>query len=154
MNPCAIRFVHTNLIARDWQALARFYIDVFGCTVAPPERHLSGGWIDRMTGIPGVRIDGVHLTLPGYENGPTLEIFSYSPQWQGEAAQEINRPGFGHIAFHVDDVCSVLEKLLASGGSMMGEVVQKDYEGLGRLTAAYARDPEGNILEIQNWSRP
>jgi predicted enzyme related to lactoylglutathione lyase len=27
----ATRYVHTNLIAADWQRLARFYCDVFGC---------------------------------------------------------------------------------------------------------------------------
>jgi hypothetical protein len=37
---------------------------------------------------------------------------------------------------------------------VLGEIVEKDYEGLGRLTAVYARDPEGNILEIQNWGKP
>lgn len=149
-----IRYVHTNLIARDWQALSRFYIDVFGCEPVPPERHLTGDWIDRMTGIPGVRVDGVHLALPGMDNGPTLEIFSYVPEHLAVLPPEINRPGFGHLAFHVGDVQGALEKLLAHGGSMLGEVIQKDYETLGRLTAAYARDPEGNILEIQNWCKP
>jgi hypothetical protein len=36
------RYKYTNLIARDWQRLAQFYEDVFGCVRVPPERHLSG----------------------------------------------------------------------------------------------------------------
>ena len=32
------RYVHTNLIARDWRELARFYVEVFGCELVPPER--------------------------------------------------------------------------------------------------------------------
>jgi predicted enzyme related to lactoylglutathione lyase len=30
------RYVHTNLIARDWRALAKFYTGVFGCEFVPP----------------------------------------------------------------------------------------------------------------------
>ncbi len=36
------RYVHTNLIAAEWQALARFYGAVFGCVRVPPERDLAG----------------------------------------------------------------------------------------------------------------
>jgi catechol-2,3-dioxygenase len=32
------RFAHTNLVARDWKALAAFYADVIGCEPLPPER--------------------------------------------------------------------------------------------------------------------
>jgi predicted enzyme related to lactoylglutathione lyase len=148
-----IRYVHTNIVALDWKSLSQFYIDVFGCAQVPPERHLSGGWIDRMTGIPGVIIDGVHLALPGYEHGPTLEIFEYKPEGTAAGMKDIDRPGFGHIAFHVDDVQAVLEDVLAHGGGQLGEVIVKDYAGLGRLTAVYARDPEGNLIEIQNWRK-
>ena len=38
---------HINLIARDWQKLAAFYEQVFGCARIPPERHLSGEWLEK-----------------------------------------------------------------------------------------------------------
>jgi predicted enzyme related to lactoylglutathione lyase len=38
------RYVHTNLIAQDWQALANFYQQVFGCFPLPPERDFKGEW--------------------------------------------------------------------------------------------------------------
>ena len=60
------RFVHTNLVARNWQRLARFYEQVFDCTPVPPERDLSGQWLEEATGIPGAHIRGIHLRLPGY----------------------------------------------------------------------------------------
>jgi predicted enzyme related to lactoylglutathione lyase len=147
-----LKYVHTNIIARDWQFLAQFYIDVFGCTVEPPERHLSGDWLDRLTGIPGVRVDGVHLRLPGYEDGPTLEIFSYTPSGADEV-RAIDHAGFGHIAFLVEDVRAVVKQMLEHGGALLGEIIEKDYETIGKLTAAYAKDPEGNIIEVQNWRK-
>lgn len=147
-----IQYVHTNLIAKDWKRLAQFYIDVFGCRQYGSERDLSGDWIEEMTGIKNVRVRGVHLTLPGYTEEPTLEIFSYEPQ--GEILPScINRVGLGHLAFHVDSVEEVLNKLLAHGGSQYGKLIEKQYEGLGKLKAVYAADPEGNLIEIQNWSK-
>jgi predicted enzyme related to lactoylglutathione lyase len=59
----------------------------------------------------------------------------------------------GHLAFHVDDVEATLAAVLATGGSTLGEVVHREYPELGTLAAVYARDPEGNILELQNWER-
>jgi catechol-2,3-dioxygenase len=40
------RDVHTNLIARDWRSLARFYEDVFACVPVPPERDYAGDDLD------------------------------------------------------------------------------------------------------------
>ncbi len=145
-----IKFVHTNIVARDWKKLARFYIDVFGCEPVPPERDYSGGWIENITGIKGVHIRGIHLRLPGYLDGPTLEIFSYNKQPEGCELPPVNRPGLAHIAFLVEDVRFFYDKLLEKGGSKLGEIVEKKVDGLGLLTVVYARDPEGNIIEILN----
>lgn len=133
--------------------LARFYIDVFACKPTYPERDLSGAWLEKMTAIDYVRIRGIHLSLPGYENGPTLEIFEYEPSNLSENKPIINRQGLGHLAFHVDSVEATLNALLANGGEKLGDIVRNDYGNLGILTAVYARDPEGNIVEIQNWEK-
>jgi len=62
----ATRYVHTNLIAKDWKRLLAFYQAVFGCMPVPPARDLSGDWLDQATGLTGAHIRGVHLRLPGY----------------------------------------------------------------------------------------
>ncbi len=110
------RYVHTNLIAGDWQKLARFYEDVFGCVRVPPERDLSGEWLERGSGVPRAHIRGAHLRLPGHgDDGPTIEIFSYDevvPQSHPVA----NRAGYGHVAFAVDDVAHAMADVVAHGG--------------------------------------
>jgi predicted enzyme related to lactoylglutathione lyase len=71
-----VKYKHTNIIARDWEVLAQFYENVFGCIPIPPERNLRGTWLDEGTGIQGAHLRGAHLLLPGYgDDGPTLEIF-------------------------------------------------------------------------------
>jgi predicted enzyme related to lactoylglutathione lyase len=149
----ATHYAHTNLVAADWRTLCAFYQKVFGCTLVPPERDLSGVWLEKATGIPGAALKGAHLRLPGYgENGPTLEIFSYTAM-EGRPTPLGNRLGFGHIAFAVDDVPQALADVIAAGGKAVGEVVVREVPGAGLLTFVYAADPEGNILELQAWGK-
>ena len=146
----ALRFVHTNVVARDWERLAEFYVRVFGCTPVPPERRLSGRWLERATAIPGAGIRGAHLRLPGYgDEGPTLEIFQYDVGGEG-SNRSVNSPGFAHIAFYVNDVEAVREAILEAGGSAVGELVRTNIPSVGEIEFAYMRDPEGNFIEIQH----
>lgn len=145
------RYKHTNLIARDWRALASFYQEVFGCVPVLPERHLSGSWLDKGTGVPDAAISGVHLRLPGHgEDGPTLEIFQYE-QSEPRPATAANRQGLSHLAFEVQDVRQAQAKVLERGGSQVGEIVSSEVRGVGLLTFVYLADPEGNIIELQRF---
>jgi catechol 2,3-dioxygenase-like lactoylglutathione lyase family enzyme len=117
----------------------------------PPERDLAGSWLDDATHLRGARIRGIHLRLPGHSNtGPTLEIFQYD-ELGDKLSPAPNRPGLGHLAFAVDDVRAACKAVLAAGGSMVGEVVTAEIPGAGQIVFAYATDPEGNILEVQEW---
>jgi len=146
-------YVHTNIVAKNWKKLANFYEDVFGCTPVLPERNLSGQWIDDCTGLSEVHIQGIHLRLPGYsENGPTLEIFQYN-RVEDRPTIAINRPGFAHIAFAVDDVETAEKAVLAAGGEQYGQRVRTEIPNVGHINVVYLTDPEGNIIELQCWSK-
>jgi predicted enzyme related to lactoylglutathione lyase len=151
--PIEARFTHVNLIARDWRRLAEFYTRVFGWAPVLPERHLSGGWLEAATGLPAARIHGVHLRLPGHgATGPTLEIFQYHHAAE-RPPSAVNRPGFGHIALTVADVTAARDAVVAAGGGTVGDLVSADIPGAGRLRFVYATDPEGNVIELQQWHR-
>lgn len=141
-----IQFAHINLIARDWRRLAAFYMEIFGCEAVPPERDLDGKWLDAATGLSSAHIRGVHLRLPGTH--ATLEIFTYDEQIP-QPLPTPNREGFGHIAFHVDNVAEVRGAVLARGGSTVGEIVAVEIAGGPSLAFCYVRDPEGNLIELQ-----
>lgn len=146
------RYVHTNLIARDWRRLARFYQEVFGCVPVPPERDLAGAEMEAGTGVPGARVRGMHLRLPGPgAEGPTLEVFEYS-EHAPEVPRVVNRPGFGHMAFSVDSVPEARDDVLSHEGTALGDIVTVSVSATARVTWCYVRDPEGNIIELQSWS--
>ena len=115
-------FKHTNVVSRDWRALARFYEEVFGCVRVPPERHLEGAWLEKGTGVSDAKFSGVHLRVPGLgDAGPTLEIYQYSEN-EAKPHPAANREGFSHIAFEVDDVVQALKVVRTHGGGSVGNV--------------------------------
>ena len=146
-----LRYVHTNIIARDAPRLIAFYKDTLGCKSIGQPRDLRGPWLDKLTGLPQAHITGEHLLLPGYDaDHPTLEIFSYD-SLRDTLPPEVNRPGLAHLAFEVDDVEKTLAVILAAGGEQVGEVVTAAYPNNMEAVFVYARDPEGNIIELQSW---
>ncbi len=119
----------------------------------PPERDFKGADLEHGTGIPGAELRGEHLRLPGHgPKGPTLEIFNYN-LLKESTDPAVNRPGFGHIAFAVDDVPLARESVLAAGGRPVGEIVTLTNAAGQRMTWVYVTDPEGNILELQSRAR-
>ena len=147
----SINYVNTTLISTNWKKLADFYINTFDCKIIPPIRNQYGNWLDKGTGLKNAKLKGAHLQLPGYDsNGPTLEIYQYDTVNNQEPLLP-NTRGFGHIAFEVEDVEYVVENLKKNGGKLFGEITKRRIEGVGEITFVYARDPDGNLIEIQNW---
>lgn len=152
MNPLNAKYVHTNLVARDWQKLADFYQTVFGCLPVPPTRDYSGELFDQLANLTQARQRGMHLRLPGFtDHAPTLEIFEYQPALD-KPATKVNRQGYGHIAFAVDDVQAALELVLQHGGGQVGQVVTLTRADGQQVSVVYATDPENNVVELQKWS--
>ncbi len=146
-----MRYAHSNLICIDWEAQVEFYIKVFQCKLVPPIRNQKGRWLDKGLGLSNAHLKGAHLLLPGHgDDGPTLELYSYYPQIENGLV-EPNQRGFGHLAFEVEDVEETTKLLVENGGSKNGEISERRVEGVGIITFIYTRDPEGNLIELQNW---
>ena len=151
-HPMATRYAHVNIIAADWKLLCDFYQEVFDCEPVSSERDHHGQQTDALTGMTDIRIRGRHMRVPGHgENGPTIEIFTCSEN-APDQPRLLNRPGFAHLAFEVDDVDAKRVQIKKLGGDDYGELVTIDIAGAGQLTLLYMTDPEGNIVELQKWS--
>jgi len=149
----ATRYAHVNIIAKDWRLLCEFYEQVFDCEPVSSERDHHGPQVDALTGIPNVRVQGRHLLVPGHgENGPTIEIFTFNEN-APDQPKPLNRPGFAHLAFEVDDMDLTREQVIELGGDDYGKLVTIDIADAGQLTLLYMTDPEGNIVELQKWHR-
>lgn len=147
------KYGHTNLIARDWRKLVKFYCDLFGCVPVPPERDYAGPLLESGTGVKGSTLKGMHIRMPGWgPEGPTLEIYSYDVTVEG-SSPAVNRPGFAHLAFIVDDVRSAHAQVLAAGGKPVADIVTTTPGPGIEITWCYLTDPEGNVIELQSTKR-
>ena len=118
-----IKYVHTNIVAKNWKRLSDFYTRVFGCIVVPPIRNYKGKDLESAVKIKDVTLNGVHLRLPGYnKSGPTLEIYSYNPS-QSKQNRKVNTSGITHIAFEVSDVNKAYKKVIRNGGKKVGKII-------------------------------
>jgi predicted enzyme related to lactoylglutathione lyase len=148
-----IKYVYSTLLAKEWRKLADFYIDVFQCQPRSSEFHFSGKWLDGLTGLKNAGIDGIQLSLPGYEDGPAIEIISYNQTSFRRHDIIPNLQGVTSLVFHVDSVNNILQKALVHGGQQAGITVTETIDNLGKFTAAYIRDPEGNIVEVVQFAK-
>ena len=107
-------------------------------------------------GIQDVVADVVYLRLPA---GPWLELLKYrrpdglTPERPGRA----NTKGIRHLAFRVSDILAKVESLRLAGVEFSSEVSlvpseQVQYSGTVRKRLVYFHDPEGNLLELCEYS--
>jgi catechol 2,3-dioxygenase-like lactoylglutathione lyase family enzyme len=145
------RFGHVNVTGPDWQALAAFYGAVFGMEQVGPQRDIRSADLDAATGLADAHLTGVHLRLPGLgDDGPTLEIYAYD-QLDPVRPAQVDRPGWGHVAFQVPDVDAARTAFVGAGGGLLGDVVRMTTKDGRHVTWCYATDPAGNIVELQAW---
>ena len=141
-----MRILHVSLTARNADALSAFYREVFGFQDKRPPKRLSGEIVSRGNGLPDIGLCSVWLHLPDNQ-GPFLEIIEYA-RTVARGIPEVNEPGFGHLAIEVPNLKDTIENVRRSGGTLQGQVVNFGTDDHPHLIV-YTRDPEGNILELE-----
>lgn len=145
-----MKVLHISLTARHADALARFYREAFGFFDRRPPKRLSGDIVSRGNGLPESNIYSIALNPPGGK-GPFLEIMEYDKAFERQMPT-VHEPGFSHLALGVIDLQASIGRVLRSGGSMQGKVTNFGTKDRPYLIV-YVRDPEGNILELEQSDR-
>jgi catechol 2,3-dioxygenase-like lactoylglutathione lyase family enzyme len=135
-------FVHVGLVVEDLDETVRF-LSVLGFDCGRPGT-FGGEWIDRIIGLEGATVEVVMARGP--DGGDVFEVVRFRSPSAGaqEPAPAANRPGLRHVAFTVDDLRGVVDRVRAAGWETVGEIV--DYQGTFLL--CYVRGPEGLIVEL------
>jgi predicted enzyme related to lactoylglutathione lyase len=145
----AVQFAHISIVAKDWKLLSQFYIDAFGCVPTSANEFIAGEWLEKMTNIGGVKLEGIQLSLPGCDDGPKLYIHSANHLLKRRLPPQINDTGLSYIAFTMDDIKPFIARVLQFGGRFYGEIVDTQIDD-SPLKLVLMRDPEGNIVELQS----
>jgi catechol 2,3-dioxygenase-like lactoylglutathione lyase family enzyme len=135
-------FVHIGLVVEDLDEMVRF-LTALGFDCGSPGV-FGGEWIDRIIGLENAKVELVMVRGP--DGSDVFEVVRFhSPSARAhEPAPAANRPGLRHVAFTVDDVRGVVERVRAAGWDTVGEIV--NYEDMFLL--CYVRGPEGLIVEL------
>jgi catechol 2,3-dioxygenase-like lactoylglutathione lyase family enzyme len=140
--PGVTSFVHIGLVVEDLDETVRF-LSLLGFDCGKPGV-FSGEWIDRIIGLENATVEVVMARVP--DGGDMFEVVRFHSPFA--AAQELapaaSRPGLRHVAFTVDDVRGVVDRVREAGWDTVGEIV--DYENTFLL--CYVRGPEGLIVEL------
>jgi catechol 2,3-dioxygenase-like lactoylglutathione lyase family enzyme len=133
---------HVGIVVDDLAAATEFFAELG--LVLQGEGTVEGRWVDRIVGLEGVRTDFAMMQTP--DGNGRLELVKFrSPSHQGDNGHApANTPGIRHIAFVVEDIDAVVDRLRARGAELVGEV--EGYKDIYRL--CYVRGPEGIIIEL------
>jgi len=125
-----MELVQVRLVVEDFGASFRFYRDVLGFT---PQVDDEAGPYGKLTPPGG----GAAIALQA-----RADLERSVPLVRGRSAEDA-----ALIVLKVDDLDAVAAELGARGAKWASEP-QTQWE---RLRVAYLRDPEGNLLEFQQW---
>ena len=129
-----------------------FYRDLFGMELISDREVESGGFVERVTGVPGAHVRLVHMQ----GHGLNFELIEYLAPRGEQRAREPNHVGSAHLCFIADDLDEVYDDLVAKG------VTFRSRSGPERVTGGpndggkgvYLDDPDGNAVEILQLARP
>ena len=133
---------HVGIVVDDLAAATAFFVEL-GLELeggGPVE----GGWVDRVVGLEGVRVEFAMMETPDGHGRLELVKFHAPSGRGGDRHAPANTPGIRHITFAVDDIDDIVARLRARGAELVGEVER--YEDIYRL--CYVRGPEGIIVEL------
>ena len=140
--PGVTRFVHIGHVVADLDETVRF-LTVLGFDCSRPSVN-SGAWIGRIIGLEDVTVETVMASAPDGSGEIELVRFVSPAAEPGDPEAPTNRTGLRHLAYQVDDIRGVVDRVRAGGWDTVGDIV--DYEGMFLL--CYLRGPEGLIVEL------
>ncbi|MGN6611982.1 MAG: VOC family protein [Angustibacter sp.] len=137
------RFDHVGITVSDLVAATAFFVGL-GLEVDGPSAVVEGDFIDTVTGIPAARSEIVMLRAPSGETTVELSCFQRPDAEPGAPDAMANVLGIRSVAFEVDDLPGVVQRLQAEGHELVG--------GIGRYEdawlMAYVRGPDGIIVAL------
>ena len=136
---------HVAVSTPDLERIVTFYRDVIGAQVV-----YEGGWpagsevIDTIVGLRGSHARQAMLRL----GNAYLEFFQYvtPPGAPRDPGHGVNDHGYTHFCIDVKDIDAEYERLKAAG--VRFNCAPPDFDG-GPIRATYGRDPDGNVIELQ-----
>ena len=136
------RFDHVGITVANLDTVTAFFVglgfEVEGRTF------MDGEFVDTVIGIPNSRSEIVSLRPPDGGTGLELSTFIRPDHEPGSPDAMSTELGLRNVAFEVDDLQAIVDRLAADGYGLVGGI--GEYEDIWRM--AYVRGPEGIIVAL------
>jgi len=134
---------HVAVHVRDLERMIKFYREAFGFEpVGEQFSWRDNPTLDRLLDVPGSAARGAMLRA----GSCYLELFQFSaPEPNSTGPLRPFDKGYTHFCLDVTDIEREFERLQALGMTF-GHSAPID---MGHVKSIYGRDPEGNVVEIQ-----
>lgn len=132
---------HTGIVVTDMQKSLPFYRDLLGMEVWADFCDESS-YVQAVTNVPGAKIWMVKLKA---NDGTSIELLQYLSHPQEPRPVRACDVGCNHIAFQVDDLDALYERLTVAQ-IRFHTMPTLSPDGGAKVT--YCRDPEGVIVEL------
>jgi lactoylglutathione lyase len=141
---------HTGLTVRSLDRSIAFYRDLLGFELVF-RWNPKAPYIGELVGFPDVDLHAAVLSIP---NSPVfLELLEYRGIPEVSVDMSNGNIGNGHIAFKVDELDPLYEKLIANGVASVSKPVTPTIGPNRGGRAVYIIDPDGFRVELVETSR-
>ncbi len=135
---------HTGITVANLERSLVFWRDVLGFEFSHRTHH-TGALASEVTGVPGAELTLAVLKAPGHK----IELLEYhTPADRTRATPRPCDIGSVHVAFTVDNLDAVLERIVASGWKAAGEPQTLQSGPNAGKRVVYVRDPDGTTIEF------
>jgi catechol 2,3-dioxygenase-like lactoylglutathione lyase family enzyme len=135
---------HVAINTPDIERLSDFYVKVLGFEVVAQTEWREAAQLDRLVGL-----DRSAAKVQMLKGGNLyIELFEYTEPGcrDGRDMRRANDRGLVHICLDVTDLPKEYERVKAAGMTFHCEP-QSFFDG--KILTTYGRDPDGNIIELQ-----
>ena len=135
---------HTGITVANLERSLAFWRDVLGFELSHRTHH-SGELAGEVTGVPGAELTLAVLKAPGHK----IELLEYDAP--ADRTRTNPRPcdlGSVHVAFTVDNLDAILERIAASGWKAAGHPQTLQSGPNAGKRVVYVRDPDGTTIEL------
>ena len=139
-------FDHVTIVVRDVGGAKAFFA-LLGF-MEQQSVVISGGQFSRYMGIPDIEAE--HVTLALANAIPRVEVqllrYRHSEPIRDSDIARLDRLGFNHVCFKVEDIEAEVRRLSASGIGLRNEIMEFHDRRL-----VFLHGPEGITVELAQW---
>jgi catechol 2,3-dioxygenase-like lactoylglutathione lyase family enzyme len=138
---------HTCYTVRDLEAARHFYCDILGFEILHNRSEITNRYYRDIIGFPDGITSDLYLKIPGTEH--RLELIEYRHPKGIQQDTTPNNPGSSHIAYYVDDLRALYERLktVVDITFISEPVYLNEGPNLGGW-AMYMKDPNDIVIEL------